>query len=180
MSSVLGDRVIGICDSPVGLCRRVAAALGVDASLATFDYVGLNHLGWLRRVLVGGRDLLPSLFEDGAALTSFEEGNGSAQSGCGRCARCRTSTCTTTTSRSETLEQIQNQQSTRGEFLSQPAEILLRTDRRQPGGGFAVVAGDAVRTGDTRTAPRAGPRPGWANAPRATWTAPGTSRSRCG
>jgi 6-phospho-beta-glucosidase len=74
MSRHLGDRVIGICDSPVGLGRRVAAALGVDPASAWFDYAGLNHLGWLRAVRVGGRDLLPGLLADDAALSSFEEG----------------------------------------------------------------------------------------------------------
>ncbi|MGO4749203.1 6-phospho-beta-glucosidase, partial [Streptomyces sp. 2MCAF27] len=45
MQRVLGDRVIGICDSPVGLCRRAARALGADPGRASYDYVGLNHLG---------------------------------------------------------------------------------------------------------------------------------------
>jgi 6-phospho-beta-glucosidase len=74
MSRHLGDRVIGICDSPVGLGRRVARTLGIDPSTAWFDYAGLNHLGWLRGVHVGGRDLLPQLLDDPAALESFEEG----------------------------------------------------------------------------------------------------------
>ncbi|MFL6053346.1 MAG: 6-phospho-beta-glucosidase [Actinoallomurus sp.] len=74
MSRHLGDRVIGICDSPVGLGRRVAAALGVDPGAAWFDYAGLNHLGWLRAVRVEGRDVLPGLLADDAALASFEEG----------------------------------------------------------------------------------------------------------
>ncbi|HEX3788384.1 MAG TPA: 6-phospho-beta-glucosidase [Pseudonocardiaceae bacterium] len=74
MSARLGDRVIGICDSPVGLGRRVAHALGVDPELARFDYVGLNHLGWLRGLYVGGRNQLPRLLADRAALAAFEEG----------------------------------------------------------------------------------------------------------
>jgi 6-phospho-beta-glucosidase len=74
MSRYLGDRVIGICDSPVGLGRRVAAALGADPASAWFDYAGLNHLGWLRAVRVDGRDVLPDLLCDDTALTSFEEG----------------------------------------------------------------------------------------------------------
>ncbi len=74
MARVLGDRVIGICDSPAGLCRRVAGALGVSHARAHFDYVGLNHLGWLRAVLVDGHDRLPGLLADDAALCSFEEG----------------------------------------------------------------------------------------------------------
>ncbi|MFF3754924.1 6-phospho-beta-glucosidase [Streptomyces sp. NPDC002018] len=74
MSRHLGDRVIGICDSPVGLGRRVARVLGADPDEAGIDYVGLNHLGWLRGLRVAGRDELPRLLADTEALGSFEEG----------------------------------------------------------------------------------------------------------
>ena len=71
---VLGDRAIGICDSPAGLCRRVAAALGREADELWFDYFGLNHLGWLKGVRDGERDLLPDLLADDERLRGFEEG----------------------------------------------------------------------------------------------------------
>ncbi|MFI6876858.1 6-phospho-beta-glucosidase [Streptomyces sp. NPDC050400] len=74
MSRHLGDRVIGICDSPVGLGRRVARVLGADPADAWIDYVGLNHLGWLRGLRVAGRDELPRLLADETLLGSFEEG----------------------------------------------------------------------------------------------------------
>ncbi|MFE7601614.1 6-phospho-beta-glucosidase [Streptomyces sp. NPDC057494] len=74
MSRVLGDRVVGICDSPVGLGRRVARILGANPNEAWIDYVGLNHLGWLRGLRVGGRDELPRLLADEEALGTFEEG----------------------------------------------------------------------------------------------------------
>ncbi|MEV6795241.1 6-phospho-beta-glucosidase [Streptomyces sp. NPDC051320] len=81
MAAHLGGRVIGICDSPVGLGRRVARTLGADPDRARLDYVGLNHLGWLRGLYVtderapgGERDVLPALFDDEGLLTSFEEG----------------------------------------------------------------------------------------------------------
>ncbi|MFF2502247.1 6-phospho-beta-glucosidase [Streptomyces sp. NPDC058067] len=74
MSRHLGDRVIGICDSPVGLGRRVARVLGADPGEAWIDYVGLNHLGWLRGLEVNGRDELPRLLADEKLLGSFEEG----------------------------------------------------------------------------------------------------------
>jgi 6-phospho-beta-glucosidase len=74
MSRILGDRVVGICDSPVGLGRRVARVLGADPETAWIDYAGLNHLGWLRGLRVGGRDELPRLLADTEALGSFEEG----------------------------------------------------------------------------------------------------------
>ncbi|MEV5313041.1 6-phospho-beta-glucosidase [Streptomyces sp. NPDC052610] len=75
MSRHLGDRVIGICDSPVGLGRRIARVLGVpNPAEAWIDYVGLNHLGWVRGLRVAGRDELPRLLADPALLGSFEEG----------------------------------------------------------------------------------------------------------
>ena len=82
MAASLGPRVIGVCDSPIGLVRRACAAAGVDPgpSLARVtdrvevDYLGLNHLGWLRGLTVGGADLLPGLLADPDRLATIEEG----------------------------------------------------------------------------------------------------------
>ncbi|MEV7341367.1 6-phospho-beta-glucosidase [Streptomyces sp. NPDC093544] len=74
MSRHLGNRVIGICDSPVGLGRRIAQVLGANPREAWIDYVGLNHLGWVRGLRVAGRDELPRLLADQELLGSFEEG----------------------------------------------------------------------------------------------------------
>jgi 6-phospho-beta-glucosidase len=75
VQQVLGDRVVGICDSPSGMCRRVAAALERDPADLWFDYYGLNHLGWLKGVRDGaGHQLLDGLLSDDAALAGFEEG----------------------------------------------------------------------------------------------------------
>ncbi len=41
---------------------------------SVLDYVGLNHLGWLRGLQVDGTDLLPSLLADDALLGATEEG----------------------------------------------------------------------------------------------------------
>lgn len=72
MQRVLGDRVVGICDSPIGLAARAARALGVTGT-PVVDYVGLNHLGWLRGLHVDGVDRLPELLADDAALATIEE-----------------------------------------------------------------------------------------------------------
>ena len=72
MQTVLGDRVVGICDTPSGLGRRVAGVLGADYRRAQMDYVGLNHLGWMRRVVVDGKDLLPDLLADDERLNKME------------------------------------------------------------------------------------------------------------
>lgn len=74
MRSVLGDRVVGICDTPSGLGRRVATLLDVAPDEVELDYVGLNHLGWLRGIRHGGTDLLPRVLADDALLGELEEG----------------------------------------------------------------------------------------------------------
>ncbi|WP_131736310.1 6-phospho-beta-glucosidase [Actinomadura roseirufa] len=74
MQSVLGDRVLGICDTPSGLGTRVALALGLRPERLQLDYVGLNHLGWMRRILHDGVDVLPRLLADDDLLGGLEEG----------------------------------------------------------------------------------------------------------
>jgi 6-phospho-beta-glucosidase len=71
---ILGGRVVGVCDSPSSLCRRVAAALGRDRDDLWFDYFGLNHLGWLKGIRDRDGELLDGLLADDAALAGVEEG----------------------------------------------------------------------------------------------------------
>jgi 6-phospho-beta-glucosidase len=72
---VLGERALGVCDSPSALLDRVAGALGRPRDRLRFDYAGLNHFGWLLRVRDDrGTDLLPGLLADPERLRSMEEG----------------------------------------------------------------------------------------------------------
>lgn len=87
-SKILGDKVIGICDSPIGLARRVLTTLeqaqlvpqGTTADVGTgggtvkLDYVGLNHLGWLQGIDVDGQDVMPRLLDRPDLIEGFEEG----------------------------------------------------------------------------------------------------------
>ncbi|MDQ1082449.1 MULTISPECIES: 6-phospho-beta-glucosidase [Microbacterium] len=75
MGRVLGKRVIGICDSPIGLARRALGALGIrDSADVEIEYAGLNHLGWLTALRRDGVDLLPELLASPERIESFEEG----------------------------------------------------------------------------------------------------------
>ena len=60
-------RAIGICDGPMSMQRSIARFLGLAPERVHADYAGLNHCGWIHRVLVDGRDRLPEL------LVRFEE-----------------------------------------------------------------------------------------------------------
>jgi 6-phospho-beta-glucosidase len=57
-------RVIGICDTPMELFHKIAEAVGEPLADMVFDYAGLNHLGWVRRVLLRGEDITSRLLDD--------------------------------------------------------------------------------------------------------------------
>lgn len=52
---------ISICDEPMILQEALAGFVGVPPESLFMDYFGLNHLGWARRVLLRGDDILPVL-----------------------------------------------------------------------------------------------------------------------
>jgi 6-phospho-beta-glucosidase len=54
---------VGICDGPVSMQRSVAGFLGLPRERVHCDYAGLNHCGWIHRVLVDGVDRLPELLD---------------------------------------------------------------------------------------------------------------------
>ncbi len=58
-------KIIGLCNVPWNTRMEVATALGKNFAEIEFDYVGLNHLSWIRGVRVSGSD------ETSAALAAF-------------------------------------------------------------------------------------------------------------
>ena len=56
-------RVIGLCNVPVNTIKKMADLLGVAPEDVKLDYVGLNHLSWVRGVAVGGKDVSPQVME---------------------------------------------------------------------------------------------------------------------
>jgi 6-phospho-beta-glucosidase len=59
-----GHRAIGLCNVAIGFQRRWAGWLGVEPARVVVDQVGLNHLTWVRRVLLDGDDVLPALLDE--------------------------------------------------------------------------------------------------------------------
>lgn len=57
-------KVVGICDTPSELLHRINIALGAKPDEVLCDYVGLNHLGWIRRIQYRGRDVLDQFLGD--------------------------------------------------------------------------------------------------------------------
>ncbi len=59
-----GHRAVGLCNVAIGFQRMFAGWLGVAPDAVLLDHVGLNHLTWIRRVDVDGRDVLPQLLAE--------------------------------------------------------------------------------------------------------------------
>jgi 6-phospho-beta-glucosidase len=59
-----GHRAVGLCNVAIGFQRRFAAWLRVEPARVVVDQVGLNHLTWVRQVLLDGTDVLPALLAE--------------------------------------------------------------------------------------------------------------------
>lgn len=70
-----GVRVMGLCNSPFGLQVELARALEAEVDRVRIDYVGLNHLAWVRRVFLDGRDCTGAVIDGVAAAAEREPGS---------------------------------------------------------------------------------------------------------
>jgi 6-phospho-beta-glucosidase len=59
-----GARVVGVCDTPTELFHEIGHALQLPTDECRFDYVGLNHLGFVREVWWRGRPQLDRVWDD--------------------------------------------------------------------------------------------------------------------
>jgi len=64
-------KVVGICDTPTELFHNIAHALGATLADVQCDYVGLNHLGWVRKVTLRGEDVTDRVLEDDLILSKL-------------------------------------------------------------------------------------------------------------
>ena len=60
---------IGLCNVPWNTRIEIADALGVASTSVNFDYVGLNHLSWIRGVTVDGVDTSAAAIKAFRSLT---------------------------------------------------------------------------------------------------------------
>ncbi|HOU53787.1 MAG TPA: 6-phospho-beta-glucosidase [Myxococcota bacterium] len=64
-----GVRTVGLCNIPMEMRIQAAELLGAPVEEVLLDYVGLNHLGFVRGVRWHGKDRLPDLL---ASLAEFQ------------------------------------------------------------------------------------------------------------
>jgi 6-phospho-beta-glucosidase len=69
-----GHRAVGLCNVAIGFQRSFARRLGVQPERIVVDQVGLNHLSWVRRALLDGEDVLPTLLAEHGDELAAEAG----------------------------------------------------------------------------------------------------------
>jgi 6-phospho-beta-glucosidase len=67
-------RVVGICDTPSEMVHRITVALGAAPDEVRCEYVGLNHLGWVRKIELRGKDVTDRVLADNAILDRLPSG----------------------------------------------------------------------------------------------------------
>lgn len=65
-----GHRAVGLCNVAIGFQRRIARRFDVDPDRVRLGHAGLNHLTWIRSVMVDGAERLPELLT-GEALAEL-------------------------------------------------------------------------------------------------------------
>jgi 6-phospho-beta-glucosidase len=65
-------RAVGVCDTPGGTVERLAAFLGAGRGRASASYGGLNHLGWVCSLQVGGQERMGELLARYEDLQRFD------------------------------------------------------------------------------------------------------------
>ena len=63
-------KCIGLCNVPIEMKMTIAKHLGVKEKEITMDCVGLNHLGWVRKIIVNNEDITGKLI----SFLASEEG----------------------------------------------------------------------------------------------------------
>ena len=61
--------IVGLCNVPWNTRIEIANAMNTDFAKVDFDYVGLNHLSWVRGVKIDGLDVSPAAIKAFRSLT---------------------------------------------------------------------------------------------------------------
>ncbi len=56
-------KALGLCNIPLDVKMGISKEIQLPPESIRLDYIGLNHLSWLRRVLVDGKDIMPEIMD---------------------------------------------------------------------------------------------------------------------
>jgi 6-phospho-beta-glucosidase len=56
-------KVVGLCNNPINMQRLIAQTLGVNDEQVFLEWIGLNHVNWVRRIYAEGQDVTGRIFD---------------------------------------------------------------------------------------------------------------------
>jgi len=65
--------VVGLCNNPINTIAAMAEAFHVKPEDIFLEWMGMNHVNWVRKVYVKGQDVTPMLFEHLEEMMQIEE-----------------------------------------------------------------------------------------------------------
>jgi 6-phospho-beta-glucosidase len=63
-------KVVGLCNNPINVQRMIAQAMGVRDEQIFLEWIGLNHVNWVRRIYLDGQDITERVLD---AFEMFRE-----------------------------------------------------------------------------------------------------------
>ena len=64
-------RTIGLCNLPIGTEKQIARLFAVDPDEVDLEWTGINHLNWVTRITVRGRDVTDELLRRAAGASGL-------------------------------------------------------------------------------------------------------------
>jgi len=64
LSNYSSIKVVGLCNVPMVMQHKIAEILNTEPEKITLDYFGLNHLSWIKKVNLDGRDATEEILKN--------------------------------------------------------------------------------------------------------------------
>ncbi len=71
-----GIRCLGLCNAPMNMYRSLVNFLKLEPAQVQVRYLGLNHLSWISRIWIDGRDKTDELYENNDLIAHIAESLG--------------------------------------------------------------------------------------------------------
>ena len=65
--------VVGLCNNPINTIAAMAEAFHVEPKDVFLEWMGMNHVNWVRKVYIKGEDVTPILFDRLEEMMQIEE-----------------------------------------------------------------------------------------------------------
>ncbi len=66
-------KAVGLCNNPINYIAAMAEAFHVEPSDVFLEWIGMNHVNWVRKVYIKGKDVTQTIFDRLEEMSKMEE-----------------------------------------------------------------------------------------------------------